>query len=363
MPRGRPHKAQLTVSPEDRETLIRLTRRPKANNALAQRARVVLRCADGLSSTDVAKELGITNDSVGKWRRRYIERGVAGLLDEDRCGAPRTITDEKVEDVVIATLEQTPRDATHWSTRSMAQRSGLSHTSVRRIWQAFGLQPHRVETFKLSNDPQFIEKVRDVVGLYLDPPQGAIVLCVDEKSQIQALDRTQPILPMAPGLPERRTHDYRRHGVTSLFAALDVATGRVIGETHRQHRSAEFKRFLDRLEHEVPDDLDVHLVMDNYGTHKTPLIQRWLLRHPRFHVHFTPTYSSWINQVERWFAALTEKQIRRGTHRSVRELEDAIRLYLATYNEQPTPFVWVKTADEILASIRRFCIRTLVPGD
>jgi transposase len=358
---GRPHKAALIVLDEDRAELVRWTKRPKSSNGLAQRARIILRCADGFSSSQVAQELQVSNQTVCKWRTRYIERGPAGLLDEPRCGAPRTVNDEKVEEVVTATLEDMPRDATHWSTRSMAGRSGLSHTTVRRIWHAFGLQPHRVENFKLSNDPQFIEKVRDIVGLYLNPPEAALVLCVDEKAQIQALDRTQPILPLAPGMPERRTHDYRRHGVTSLFAAFNVTTGEVIGETHRQHRSTEFKGFLDRIDREVPAELDVHLVLDNYGTHKTPLIQRWLVRHPRFHVHYTPTYSSWINQVERWFAMLTEKQLRRGTHRSTRELEDAIRLYLAVYNESPKPFVWVKTADQILDSVRRFCLRTSVP--
>ena len=362
MPRGRPHKAVLTVAGEDHEVLRRWTTRPRSSNGLAQRARIVLRCGEGAASREVARELRVTEQTVGKWRKRYIERGVAGLLDEPRPGAPRRVSDDQVEEVVTATLETMPRGATHWSTRSMAERSGLSHTTVRQIWNAFGLQPHRVETFKLSNDPQFIEKVRDIVGLYLHPPEAALVLCVDEKSQIQALDRTQPILPMAPGLAERRTHDYRRHGITSLFAAFDVATGAVIGETHRQHRSAEFKSFLDRIDSETPADLDVHLVMDNYGTHKTPLIHRWLLRHPRFHVHFTPTYSSWINQVERWFGLLTERQIRRGTHRSVRQLEDAIRLYLAVYNENPRPFTWVKTADEILESVRRFCLRTSLPG-
>jgi transposase len=264
--------------------------------------------------------------------------------------------------VVVRTLETTPRDATHWSTRGMAEATGLSDTTVLRIWHAFGLQPHRSDTFKLSNDPQLIEKVRDIVGLYLNPPTRALVLCADEKSQIQALDRTQPLLPLRPGTPELRTHDYRRHGTTSLFAALDVATGKVIGETHRRHRSIEFRGFLDRIDSEVPADLDIHLVLDNYGTHKTPMIQRWLLRHPRFQLYFTPTYSSWINQVERWFALLTEKQIRRGTHRSTRALEDAIRLYLATYNADPQPFVWVKTADEILASIARFCLRTSEAG-
>ncbi len=362
MSRGRPHKAAISLSSEDREVLQRWTKRPKSSNGLAQRARIVLRCADGTSSTAVAAELRITNTTVGKWRSRYVERGLAGLLDEPRSGAPRTVADEKVEEVVTATLEELPRDATHWSTRGMAERSGLSHTTVRRIWHAFGLQPHRVENFKLSNDPQFIEKVRDIVGLYLNPPEAALVLCVDEKAQIQALDRTQPILPLGPGVAERRTHDYRRHGITSLFAAFEVASGKVIGETHRQHRSTDFKTFLDRIDKEVQGGFEVHLVLDNYGTHKTPLIKSWLLRHPRFHVHYTPTYSSWINQVERWFATLTEKQIRRGTHRSIRELEDAIRLYLALYNENPKPFVWVKSADQILDSIRRFCVRTSIPG-
>ncbi|MHB8688603.1 MAG: IS630 family transposase [Candidatus Dormibacteraceae bacterium] len=362
MPRGRPHKAPLTVSDQDRIQLLRWTRRTKSSNGLARRADIVLRCADGLSSSKVAAELRVTNNTVCKWRSRYIEQGLAGLLDEPRSGAPRSVSDEAVEKVVSATLEEMPRDATHWSTRSMAERSGLSRTTVRRIWSAFGLQPHRVENFKLSNDPQFIEQVRDIVGLYLEPPAAALVLCVDEKAQIQALDRTQPILPMAPGLPERRTHDYRRHGITSLFAAFDIATGKVIGETHREHRSVEFKTFLNRIDKEVPDELDVHLVLDNYGTHKTPLIKSWLLRHPRFHVHYTPPYSSWINQVERWFALLSEKQIRRGTHRGVPQLEQAIRLYLSIYNENPQPFIWVKTADQILESIRRFCVRTSGPG-
>ena len=358
---GRP-KIPLLLSDEDRAELVRWSRRPKSSNGLAQRAGIVLRCADGLGNNVVAAQLRVTADTVGKWRGRYIERGLAGLLDEPRCGAPRRIDDEQVEVVVTRTLESMPKDATHWSTRGMAAESGLSHTSVRRIWNAFGLQPHRVETFKLSNDPQFIEKVRDIVGLYMNPPTRAIVLCVDEKSQIQALDRTQPILPLAPGIPERRTHDYRRHGTTSLFAALDVATGRVIGDLHRRHRSSEFKSFLERLDQEVPADLEVHLVLDNYGTHKTPLIRRWLVRHPRFQAHYTPTYSSWINQVERWFAELTQRQIRRGTHRSTRELEDAIRLYLTVHNQDSKPFIWVKIADQILASIRRFCQQTSVPG-
>jgi len=310
----------------------------------------------------VARELRTTNATVGKWRSRFVTEGVAGLLDEPRSGAPRRIGDDQVEAVIVRTLESTPRDATHWSVRSMAAETGMTRQTVHRIWKAFGLQPHRSETFKLSTDPQLIEKVRDIVGLYLNPPERALVLCADEKSQIQALDRTQPTLPMRPGQAERRTYDYKRHGTTSLFAALDVATGKIIGELHRRHRSTEFRKFLDRIAAEVPTDLEVHLVLDNYCTHKTPLVHRWLLRHPRFHLHFTPTYSSWINQVERWFAGLTEKQIRRGSHRSTRALEDAIRVYLADHNAAPKPFVWVKSADEVIDSIARFALRTSGTG-
>lgn len=361
MPRGRP-KTPLTLELEDRETLIRWTKRAKTSQALALRARIVLRCSEGIDSCVVARQLEVTDGTVCKWRKRFFNKGLAGLLDEPRSGAPRHISDDQVEAVVVKTLESTPRDSTHWSTRGMAQASGLSDTSVLRIWHAFGLQPHRTETCKLSNDPQLVEKVRDIVGLYLNPPERALVLCSDEKGQIQALDRTQPIFPMRPGTPELRTHDYRRHGTTSLFAALDVASGKVIGEAHRRHRSIEFRSFLDRIDKEVPADLDIHMVLDNYGTHKTPLIRKWLLQHPRFQLHFTPTYSSWINQVERWFAMLTEKQIRRGTHRSTRALEDAIRLYLALNNKDPKPFIWVKTADEILANIARFCLRTSEAG-
>jgi len=350
------------VSADDRHTLERWTARRKTAQALALRARIILRSATGVSNTQLAAELGITGQTVGKWRRRYLQRGLAGLLDEPRSGAPRRISDDQIEAVVVKTLESTPRNATHWSTRKMAQATGLSDTTVLRIWRAFGLQPHRTETFKLSPDPQLVEKVRDIVGLYLNPPQRALVLCVDEKAQIQALDRTQPVFPMRPGTPERRTHDYRRYGTTSLFAALDVATGKVIGAVHRRHRALEFRRFLDRIDQAVPADLDVHLVLDNSSTHKTPRIQRWLLRHPRFQLHFTPTYCSWINQVERWFATLTEQQLRRGTYRSTRALEDAIRLYLAVYNEDPQPFVWVKSADQILADIARFCVRTSEAG-
>ncbi len=361
MHRGRP-KPELVVSPEDRLTLQRWSSRPKTARALAMRSQIVLDSAAGMTNTAIVKQLRITHNTVRKWRTRFIEMGLAGLLDEPRAGAPRTISDDAVEAVITTTLESTPRDATHWSTRSMAAASGLSPTTVRRIWKAFELKPHRVETFKLSTDPQFIEKVRDIVGLYLNPPERALVLCADEKSQIQALERTQPIFPLRPGTPELRSHDYRRHGTTSLFAALDVASGKVIGELHRRHRSVEFRSFLDRIDQEVPAELDVHLVLDNSSTHKSPRIRRWLVRHPRFQVHFTPTYSSWINQVERWFAALTEKQIKRGTHRSTRQLEAAIRIYLATYNESPSPFVWVKTADEILANIARFCARTSGAG-
>lgn len=354
---GRP-LVPLQVPEADRTILERWIRRPKTAQALALRARIVLRCAEGHSNGDVADHLGITRQTVGKWRSRYLRSGVDGLLDEPRPGAPRTITDEDVERVLTLTLESKPKDATYWSTRSMAQASGLSQSAISRIWRAFALQPHRTETFKLSTDPFFIEKVRDIVGLYLDPPDRALVLCVDEKSQIQALDRTQPLLPMRPGQIERRTHDYVRHGTTSLFAALDVKTGEIIGECHRRHRSVEFRAFLDRIDAEVPAELDVHLIVDNYATHKTELIKRWLAKRPRFHVHFTPTGASWLNLVERWFAALTEKQIRRGAHRSTRELEHAILNYIDHGNQDPKPFVWTKTADQILANIARFCERT-----
>jgi len=291
-----------------------------------------------------------------------VNKRLDGLLDEPRPGTPLRLSDTEVERVLAMTLEATPKDATHWSTRSMAQACGLSHTTVRRIWNAFALAPHRSETFKLSRDPLFIEKVRDIVGLYLNPPTKALVLCVDEKAQIQALDRSQPVLPMRPGQSERRSHDYTRHGTTSLFAALEINSGRIIGQLHRRHRSVEFRSFLDRIDQAVPKSLNLHLILDNYGTHKSPTIQRWLLKRPRFHLHFTPTGSSWINLVERWFALLTEKQIRRGIFRSTRELENTIRNYIDTHNEHPKPFIWTKTADEILASVARFCKRTLVPG-
>jgi transposase len=320
----------------------------------------VLGCADGKSNQQVAAELGIWPQTVGKWRRRFVERRLEGLVDEPRPGAPRKITDERIERVVVATLERTPADATHWSRTSMASESGLSKSTVGRIWKAFRLKPHQVDTFKLSNDPQFIDKVRDVVGLYLDPPEKALVLAVDEKSQIQALDRSAPVLPMMPGMPERRTHDHVRNGITMLFAALDVASGQIIGSIHRRHRATEFKKFLVKINKEVPADLDVHLICDNYTTHKHPTVVKWLDAHPRFHMHFTPTYSSWLNQVERWFGLLTDKQLRRGVHKSLRALENDIRAWIKAWNEDPKPFAWTETADEILERLASYLDR--IPG-
>ena len=336
-----------------------LARRSRSAPAVARRARIVLACAAGRTNDAVARRLRLSPTTVCKWRARFVADRVAGLFDEPRPGAPRQISDRAMEDVVVRTLETTPRGATQWSTRAMAKATGLSHMTIGRGWRAFGLQPHRTETFKLSPDPLLIDKVRDIVGLYLNPPDHAVVLCVDEKSQIQALDRPAPLLPMRPGQAERRTHDYTRHGTTSLFAALDAKTGTVIAETHRRHRSVEFRKFLDRIDASVPAELDVHIIMDNYGTHKTPLIRAWLAKRPRFAVHFTPTYSSWLNLVERWFAALTTKQLRRGAHRSVAELEHAIHEFLDVHNGAPKPFMWTKTADEILTSIARFAQRTV----
>ena len=358
---GRPIP-ELILTAEEQETLLRWARRPKSAQALAQRARLVLVCAQGKSNTAVSREMGLTLQTIGKWRSRFVVHRLEGLLDEPRPGAPRQIGDTAVERVLTLTLETTPRDATHWSTRSLARRCGMSQSAVSRIWRAFALQPHRSETFKLSRDPLFVEKVRDIVGLYLNPPDRALVLCVDEKAQIQALNRTQPLLPMRPGQIERRTHDYQRHGTTSLFAALDVASGKVIGECHRRHRSIEFRTFLETVDATVPKNLDVHLVLDNYGTHKTPAIRRWLVRHPRYHVHFTPTSASWMNLVERWFATLTERQLRRGVHRSTAELEAALRRYLAAHNQLAKPFVWTKTADEILENVARFSKRIYDSG-
>jgi transposase len=352
----------LTLTAEERETLQNWAQRRKTAQALALRARIVLACAEGKSNTAVAAALRLCKSSVGKWRGRFVSKRLDGLLDEPRPGAPRRISDAQVERVLTMTLESTPSHATHWSTRLLARRCGMSQSAVSRIWRAFALQPHRSETFKLSRDPLFIEKVRDIVGLYLNPPERALVLCVDEKAQVQALDRTQPLLPMRPGQVERRTHDYVRHGTTSLFAALDVKTGKVIGECHRRHRSVEFRKFLDTIDAAVPASLDMHLILDNYGTHKTALIRRWLAKRPRYHLHFTPTGASWINLVERLFALLTERQLRRGVHRSTRELEAALLGYLEDHNREPRPFIWTKTADEILASLAQFCERTSDSG-
>jgi transposase len=343
----------LTVTPSERETLERWARRAKTAQAVAQRARLILGCAAGRTNTVVAHELRVTKQTVGKWRSRFLLRRLDGLLDEPRPGGPRTITDAQVERVLTRTLESTPVDATHWSTRSMAQASGLSRSAVHRIWRAFALPPHRTETFTLSADPLFIEKVRDIVGLYLRPPDRALVRCVDEKSQIQALDRTQPLLPMRPGQVERRTPDYVRHGTTSLFAALDAKPGTVIGPLHRRHRSIEFRMFLDTLDGEVPADLDVHLIRDNYGTHKTALIRRWLAKRPRFHVHFTPTSASWLNLVEGWFAQLTNRRLRAGSFHSVAALIDAIDLWTTTWNDDPKPFLWHTSAKQIITKVKR----------
>jgi transposase len=320
----------VELSAAERGQLESWTRRRTSAQALALRSRIVLLAAEGLSNVEVARELGIQRNTVAKWRSRFVEHRLDGLTDEPRPGQPRKITDAKVEEVIVKTLESTPKDATHWSTRAMAAEVGLNQTAVHRIWKAFGLQPHRQDAWKLSRDPQFIEKVRDVVGLYLNPPERAVVLCVDEKSQIQALDRTAPILPMLPGTPQRATHDYKRSGTSSLYAALDLSTGKVIGALHSRHRAIEFKKFLQRIDAEVPAEFDVHIVLDNSSTHKTPAIQRWLLAHPRFVLHFTPTSSSWLNLVERWFAELTTKKLRRGAHRSVRELNADIRAWTET---------------------------------
>jgi transposase len=342
----------------DREKLTLLARGPKTAQRVAIRSKIVLRAAEGLSNQEIARQLGVTGSTVGKWRERYRLRGMKGLADDSRPGTPRRITDAKVEEAVTRTLESMPAAATQWSTRSLAKDVGLSQSAVVRIRRSFGLQPHRSETFKLSTDPWLVEKVRDIVGLYLNPPEHAIVLCVDEKAQVQALDRTQPILPLRPGLPEQRTHDYERHGTTSLFAALDIATGKVIGKCHRRHRHQEFLKFMQAVDAAVPPDAsEIHLVMDNYGTHKTPSVVRWFARHPRYQLHFTPTSGSWVNQVERWFAGITDKRIRRGSFTSVPNLEKAIQHYVSHTNEHPRPFAWTADAELILGKIQRFCER------
>jgi transposase/transcriptional regulator with XRE-family HTH domain len=357
MPRsGRP-KAELVLTDDERAALQRWARRRTSAQALALRSRIVLACAEGLDNKQVAARERVTQQTVGKWRARFVALRLDGLSDDPRPGRPPSVTAEQVEDVVVATLESTPANATHWSRAKMAQRSGLSASTIGRIWKAFELKPHRAETFKLSNDPLFVDKVFDVVGLYLNPPEGAVVLCVDEKSQVQALARSQPAFPMMPGMPEKRTHDYVRHGVTSLFAAFNTADGTVISSLHRRHRTIEFKKFLTKIDGEVPSELDVHLVCDNYGTHKSPAIKKWLAGHPRFHLHHTPTYSSWLNQVERWFAYLTADLLQRGDHRSVQALEKDIRTWVAAWNDHPRPFLWTKTAEQILERLERLMQR------
>ena len=356
---GRPLEA-LVLQPEEQAKLELMARRPKTDQRTAQRARIVLDCAAGLSNTAVAAKRGVTLQTVGKWRARFLAGRLGALGDLPRSGQPRKLSDAKVEEVVTRTLEERPAHATHWSTRTMAKASGLNQNAIVRIWRAFGLKPHLAETFKLSTDPFFVEKVRDVVGLYVNPPEQtrAVVLCVDEKSQVQALDRSQPVLPMRPGQAERRTHDYYRHGTTSLFAALEVATGRIIGRCQARHRHQEFVGFLDQVEQSVPADKEIHLVLDNYATHKTPKVAAWFQRHPRYHLHFTPTSASWLNQIERWFAKITEQRIRRGVFKSVDDLIAAIDDYIAAHNQNPKPFVWTASADLILGRVQRFCERT-----
>jgi transposase len=358
-PRGRPKKQELVVSEVQARELRHMAQQARSQRALSFRAKIILFCASGKSNSAVARQLKTTGFTVGFWRKRFIAGGLDSLRDEPRPGAPRQIGDEEIEQVVKLTLESVPKGATHWSTRGLAEKVGLSQSAVSRIWRAFGLQPHRSETFQLSNDPLLVEKVRDIVGLYMYPPDHALVLCVDEKSQIQALNRSQPILPMQPGQAERRSHDYRRHGTTSLFAALDVATGNVVGKCFARHRAREFKKFLDHLDARLSAAGEVHIVLDNYATHKTPAIRRWFARHPQYHLHFTPTHASWLNLIERWFGLLTERQIRRGSHASVWQLKTAIQDFLDANNEHPKPFVWTKSADSILANIARFATATV----
>jgi len=361
MRRGRP-TVPLELSAEERSVLTQQSRQRKGPQQEVLRARIILGCASGQTGMAVGRALGVSNTTVGKWRARFLSYRLAGLSDEPRIGGPRTVSDRQVMAIVNKTLKERPKGATHWSTRSLAKDSGVSRDTVMRIWHAFGLQPHRLESFKLSADPYFVEKVRDVVGLYMNPPERALVLSVDEKSQIQALDRTQLAFPIRPGLPERQTHDYTRHGTVSLFAALNTATGMVIGQCHQRHRHQEFFKFLDLIDRQVPRELDIHLIMDNYGTHKTDSVKRWLLKRPRYHVHFTPTSASWLNLIERFFAELTEKRIRRGTFTSVDQLNQGIMDYLDAHNERAKPFIWTVTADDIFAKVTRFCERTHLTG-
>lgn len=346
---------ELVLTEYEKTRLVEISRRRKSAQGLAKRARIVLECANGLSNLEVARIVGVSNQTVGTWRTRFIEHRLAGLEDLPRSGAPRRHDDDKIEEIVSKTLESTPPNATHWSVRTMAKEAGVSRDTVSRVWKAFGLQPHRSKVFRLSTDPFFIEKVRDVVGLYMSPPENALVLCVDEKSQIQALERSQPILPMQQGIVERHSHDYYRHGTTTLFAALDIKTGEVFGKCQSAHTHKEFLSFLRKIEREVPSELEIHAVLDNYGTHKTPAVERWLAQHPRWHLHFIPTHSSWLNQVERWFAKITNDMIRRGVFRSVRQLEDEIENYIEANNENPKPFKWTADADTILGKVARIC--------
>jgi transposase len=351
-----PKLEPVVLTDDERQVLEGWARRRKTAQALALRSRIILACAEGAGVSGAAAELGISRTTAGKWRSRFLEDRLEGLSDEPRPGRPRTVTDEHVEQVIAATLEQAPPNGdTHWSARAMARSEGMSQSAVSRIWRASGLRPHIIETWKLSADPQFIDKVRDVVGLYMSPPENALVLCADEKSQIQALDRTAPCLPMLPAAPARMTHDYVRNGTTSLFAAFGLASGSVIAQPYRRHRHQEFLRFLKLIDGAVPKDLDLHLVLDNYATRKTPEIKAWLLKHPRFRLHFTPTSSRWMNLVERWFAELTNRKLRRSAHRSVTELETDIRKWFNEWNKDPRPFVWTKTADEILETLAAYC--------
>ncbi|MBC8426174.1 IS630 family transposase [bacterium] len=358
-PRSGAPKSELVLADAEREVLERYLRRGTTSQRLTQRARIVLMCASGLSNKEVSEKLGVGPGMVGKWRARFLADRLTGLSDARRTGAPRSITDEKVEEVIVETLENLPKGATRWSTRDMAKKAGISRMGVSRIWRAFGLKPHRSETFQLSTDPDFVDKVHDIVGLYMNPPDNAVVVSVDEKSQIQALNRTQPVLPLRQCHLERRTPEYQRNGTTSLFAGLDVATGNVIGKCHSRHRSKEFLQFLRLIDKSVAPDLDVHLIMDNYATHKTDAVKKWMLRNPRFHMHFTPTHASWLNQIECWFSILTEKQLKRGSYCSVRQLEQAIYEFIEVHNEDPAPFRWTKTADDILGSLSRYCSDTI----